>query len=806
MKNHKFFNFISKTAQILLLFFGVYSSLMCITIRLNTFLYQDIVFIFLLIFSFAIWWLYHLLNEIPRGAWIALCIGIILPVVFVLRFGSVLLKGMVYVVNSIFKLSMIYYNIRIDLLNYPSDTEQYSTAYSSTLFIIAVGFIILLLISMTFYRKRRAAIYILLTFPLFIFPYFVGYVSFYTETIIYLLTMAAILTTSQNKRHPINNRLRDKLALYSAGIVLLCSLFGYLLYPPDKYEQNKEAHKSVKKEFTDVSVMTGDDLFEWLKANLSAPAIEYGSVGQRDQVVYNGVKLLEIQPTLVTNSSLYLKGFVGDKYRDGHWFSNQADKTYQDDLLRLESELGGGPDSWQEKLKVAEIDSYWRRNMNVYEHLWFTEGSITIKNIALGRNNTVIPYFLMGDVKYDSEGNVKYDSETKYTLDYYCKLINVYYEYYRNAQSLPALDEGGKNADSNLINSYKLLSDFANKYYLDLPENAKEQIFADFQAWCNAKKITANSPVKDRVNTVLEYLTFSGDYIYSLSPGKTPEEKDSIDYFLNENRKGYCVHFASSAVLMLRYLGVPARFVEGVFVDNKRLVDYAKNKEPFVAVLDKDAHAWVEVFIDGIGFVPFDFTPGRSNSDELLGRQQQPSPSPSQAPSPPPTSTPDGANSLASSESPPPADYEEMEFEDIEQNTDNSDTSSQSKSLAGKVFTSKLFWLLLLFVIIIIPACIHGQWMLRQRFYGKSLQQKSMRARAGAMYFHIKPLLTGYHCAYNGESLDGYTDILCQKLVLPEDQIKPFVQNLMKSQFAKDISKEEYIEYKRAYRNIRRKM
>jgi hypothetical protein len=94
----------------------------------------------------------------------------------------------------------------------------------------------------------------------------------------------------------------------------------------------------------------------------------------------------------------------------------------------------------------------------------------------------------------------------------------------------------------------------------------------------------------------------TGGFTYSEQPGTTPGLPPLVGY-IADTRTGYCQHFAGSMALMLRLLGIPARvaagFVPGHYHDGVWRVS------------DHDAHAWVEVWFRGYGWLPFDPTPGR---------------------------------------------------------------------------------------------------------------------------------------------------------------------------------------------------
>ncbi len=91
---------------------------------------------------------------------------------------------------------------------------------------------------------------------------------------------------------------------------------------------------------------------------------------------------------------------------------------------------------------------------------------------------------------------------------------------------------------------------------------------------------------------------------YDLDIGPYPEHADMVDHFLFESKRGYCEHFASAFVVLARAAGIPARLVAGFApgVLNPLTGGYE--------IRARDGHAWAEVLVSGIGWVPIEATPG----------------------------------------------------------------------------------------------------------------------------------------------------------------------------------------------------
>ena len=100
---------------------------------------------------------------------------------------------------------------------------------------------------------------------------------------------------------------------------------------------------------------------------------------------------------------------------------------------------------------------------------------------------------------------------------------------------------------------------------------------------------------------------------YDLQIAAPPPGEDVVDYLLYKTRRGYCDYYATAMVVMLRAVGVPARYASGFAMG-----DYSFYSAAYV-VRQRDAHAWAEVYFPGYGWIEFEPTPYRAAFSRPLG-------------------------------------------------------------------------------------------------------------------------------------------------------------------------------------------
>ena len=123
--------------------------------------------------------------------------------------------------------------------------------------------------------------------------------------------------------------------------------------------------------------------------------------------------------------------------------------------------------------------------------------------------------------------------------------------------------------------------------------------------WERARLLRADARTPYGAVVAIEtWLRETGGFSYDESP-PTPAGAPALAHFVADGKRGYCQHFAGAMALMLRMLGIPARVAAGF--------TSGKYEDGGWTVTDHNAHAWVEAWFPGYGWLPFDPTPGRGS-------------------------------------------------------------------------------------------------------------------------------------------------------------------------------------------------
>lgn len=113
------------------------------------------------------------------------------------------------------------------------------------------------------------------------------------------------------------------------------------------------------------------------------------------------------------------------------------------------------------------------------------------------------------------------------------------------------------------------------------------------------------------VRNVIDYIIYEMGCEYSITPNTSNVDAtlDGVENFLTKTKEGYCVQFASATALILRELGIPARYVEGYIASELTKKGTGSDMTYGGYVRDYEAHAWIEVYFDGVGWIQYETTP-----------------------------------------------------------------------------------------------------------------------------------------------------------------------------------------------------
>jgi transglutaminase-like putative cysteine protease len=156
--------------------------------------------------------------------------------------------------------------------------------------------------------------------------------------------------------------------------------------------------------------------------------------------------------------------------------------------------------------------------------------------------------------------------------------------------------------------------------YLQLPENFSPRVKA------LAEELTATSETPyDKTVAVTRYLRDNIEYQPTVPDA--PRNRDQLEWVLFDYKKGYCVYYATSEILMLRSVGIPARlavgFAQGTGTSNRGLNQTAEEIVVNTYTVRKNnAHAWPEVYFPSVGWVEFEPTGNQAPLDRPVAPRE----------------------------------------------------------------------------------------------------------------------------------------------------------------------------------------
>ena len=398
--------------------------------------------------------------------------------------------------------------------------------------------------------------------------------------------------------------------------------------------------------------------------------------------------------TADTAQTLYLRGFVGDSYENGVWSALDTETAAEEkDLFYWLHQSGFYP---QSQLASAA------RLMGNYQ-----SGSVSVQNLTgcslyCYEPCTILPEragLAKNRIQPSAVETIGLRGERRYS-----------YETVSDAQTLlPELLDFLQNDTSDGVKSYLQMEsayrEFVYSYALTVPAEFRAQLGAVLDQCCESYG-PADSLTKEQAQTAaLAFLELCFD------------GSGDIALPLTDTADGTTYQYATVAALALRYYGIPARYVEGYTVKT------AEN-EP-TSVDANAAGAWVEVYQDGIGWLPLALTPGL---EDLSAEQTESG------------IKPVGAGKEGNGDGPRVTEGQELEQDDAEpdDSEDNTPDGGQRTGLLHK----PAFWIILvaaLLLLLLAAVFIRHTVILKKR--NETFTQEDPSAAAACLFTDCAALL-----------------------------------------------------------------
>lgn len=540
-------------------------------------------------------------------------------------------------------------------------------AACATFLVLMVMLPLSLLLGLAIQRARSFWFTFWVTLPFPLAPICISVTPAWVPLCALLLVWCTMGLTSLVKKRDPRGTARLTLAVLPAGALLLAGLT--VAMPQEDYQRPKWADTALEDltnwaTHLDIALFEGNGpfgLFGGGGALSDADGkVDLSSTGP---LRFSGRTVLKVDTDL--RGRIYLRGFSSAVYDGGSW-GPLSEKTY--------SQL-----SWEKDDLNSLASSFYQPSLNGYQPMNFPAladretfpdkeyAKITIRNVGADPGYVYVPYHVLSQP--EELGGAAFVDDA-----YIARMDDVWtHTLYIQPGCSPL---SGAELPREAEDAAKNYENFVYSNYLDVPEEclpALERAIAEINeemmsggteipAYQRYLQLLSASSVPSWQQVELLMADVVAAYLdnlaeYDPDTPVTPEGEDFVTWFLTESRQGYCMHFASAATLMLRYLGVPARYVTGYVTDVP-----SSGK---VDVPDSAAHAWVEIYLAGYGWEPVEVTPAYAGSHPGQSATVEPTPTPTATPKPSATAAPQTSAAPTPTPSQAPGAAEEGEPLDL---------------------------------------------------------------------------------------------------------------------------------------------
>ncbi len=355
-------------------------------------------------------------------------------------------------------------------------------------------------------------------------------------------------------------------------------------------------------------------------------------------------EILLMQLRAQHNNQIYMPSFIGVDYEGGAWqYFNDGQylayrELYEDDDMPAEEMFADFMSLMDHESEAKEVD-FVTRYKNRRE-IGYMVGMLNVKRYNLQTTEAFLPrvyatsygiqqYFSNEPSEIDyanafdglSVGKGFEEERVAYSMIVYSPTHEDPMAYVKRAELIAEYNQ--KYKYQNTYKEAQEYADFVYDTYLDGSDSAivtnylnlilqdltTREIDVSGAEERNSKQAATYEKRHLLTMAIIDYLVLNHTYTRTPEAQVNPE-LDGIENFLDVTKEGYCVQFASAAALMLRECGIPARFVEGYLGKDFEVDIYSNEGGRYqTTVRDSDAHAWVEVWYDGIGWVIYECTP-----------------------------------------------------------------------------------------------------------------------------------------------------------------------------------------------------